>query len=585
MAIVSLNNETQQSFQWNREVTTADDDILTNTLKAHNVLLRDGGEKSITIQDLNKPPFSYISNDVLCNLRDELYKSGIYNERQHEYDENIIMTNDFDRLWKMAQTYSCKLHPSSFRPFTLMSIHSPFNVIYSILNYVSSTIVIDHHSIVDFAIDVITNLKSLISYRPGLCVTLHHILINNSSSIKSLDSLVLLIYKFLDLSLIKDSYFEDCLPVHSCMEYVINPLIENKQITSALSIYLYLIKSSKDITSQHHLSTIQRFFTSIHDTLKFENRHEEPNDSDELLSVIDTTVRNLEILCQNLPVHVLKSVVQSCKFKLSWFVQIRLHCYLENSATSPNNVIRLQFNSVAKIIGNTSSSDESINDYEQMIILCATCPYIPSELQTYEQQHDMQDFDKEIGKWIAALTRQLHLLTPNEIYRLVTKDRLCMILQTLLFSKTTCSPCSDDCNICDCSCSHIFSLKVCLQSVTLLLCTPHELESRVTVNSSARICRAICLVITNLFNSIMRASRIRYLRLLFGFVVGDWEGCEGYGSCVDIVTMAILECVDYVQKFENPNDIKSYVSMISEMNENHGKPTEIFKTALNIISK
>lgn len=575
-------------FQWNKEevsnvveLPSQDHGGVVEAAQCYNIAI----SGKVTLQSLEEAPFSSLPIDTLNQLRDDAYNNGVFHRRKSQLGDQQavhLCQSELVKLCNLSKTYG-KLHRSAFRKLVLISLYSPFCVMTSITTIlVQSDPVTSRSALLCLVLDATAQFGNMLSYKMDklghlvanssltlVVAVLGDVLLTCASSQQSTSNDCESVILHLIQHWLAKSYFSH----HACVQHLINPLLHINHTSTAVKVFLCASEVTEIKLTSTLNETISQILHKLCDALHFQLRKSFHYDAQ--FSELDFYMTSFQSLVKLIPTHIVKSCLlaqSESNHKHPWLVYLLIyqHLSIEASRHIPNPV-KVKFKQLAE--QQLRSNDNTcIESHEQLIILCATAPTFA--LLTDNTDFELGDLveknvDLEIGKWLAALVRQLWLLTPEELERLFSKQNPLLghkIIPTLSNGSYP-------------SNRHILLLQLGLQAAGLLLLNSEPVSAqyesqRRYINAAVRVCRAICTAVKLTMSGSERinvAERVEYVSVLIRFCVGQynegWQNNEIYGPCTDLVTMTLLNCIQHAVQMSDRSGSREEVKQLNDMIE------------------
>lgn len=595
-------------FQWNKEDVSNEVEWLSQdhggiveVAQCYKIVI----SGKVTLQSLEEVPFSSLPIDTINQLRDDAYNNGVFQRRKSQLgDQHAVhlCQSELEKLGSLSEIHG-KLHKSAFRKLVLISVYSPFCVMMSVTSIlVQPDPVISRSALLCLVLDATAQFGNMLSYKMDklghlvanssltlVVAVLGDVLLTCASSLQSTsDDCELVI-----LHLIQHWLAKSYLSHQACVQHLINPLLHTNHTTTAVKLFLYSSQVTQIKFTPTLIETICQIFHKLCDALQFELRKSFHCDAQ--FSQLDFYMSNLQSLVKLIPTHIVKTCLlaqSETNHNIPWPVYLLIYQHLSTEASRHiPNPANIKFKQVTEqhLRFNHNTCIES---HEQLIILCATAPTFA--LLTNNTDFELGDLlaknaQLEIGKWLAALVRQLWLLTPEELERLFSKQN------PLLGHKIIPTPSNGSYP----SNRHILLLQLGLQAAGLLLhnsepdSAQYESQRRFR-NAAVRVCRAICMAVKpRVSNSeaINVSERVEYISVLIRFCVGQfnegWQKNEIHGPCTDLVTMTVLSCIQHAVQMSDRSgsreEVKQLNDMIESINSNYSGSHAICSAALCVL--
>lgn len=595
-------------FQWNSEVDVvwgvptspdSDEENVSNILRATDLVR----SKTLTLESMHTEPFSLLSMKTMSAIRDDSYDCGVYDfSSVARTDLHLVCANELIRYKKTCLAYGNPVHSSHLREIVLLSLFSPQETIRAIIEDIFDTTATEANT-VSFNWDALTACGKALSYQTNEGTTLLSSAIcdclvskatkeRNEETVRT-ERLIGLINKTLNGS---SEDLPQSFSLESCIKNVIKPLIKNHCTRTAAYAFIAILEfvqnQPSSSLSTSAMETASVLVGDLCRSMSFEHRlPENPPADDSLTDNLDEDVRCFEKIAQCLPKELLGSAMRDSSDDLTWFIAYRLIPYIL-PVVEQEKLMRQEYGFTFQGI-QACKGRTCIKSHEQMVILCATAP---SHFIKFEEVCDgnlLDASEHETGKWLAALTRQQCLLTSSELYQLLTGS-LGRVLWAMLPGRVCAFPKSHSCSM---ECAYIFALQLALRTVELILRSGNVAEVHSQQNNAAlRVCRAVRRASEHFLqfeaeNKLSFINHVACIQVLLQFSTGLFgnEAVKGkyYDSCVDIITMAVLENVKCLltnyRTFGRVGDIKSLTDCIETFNNDFGASSKVCSAVLQVL--
>lgn len=583
MLLTALGGEVKKKVQWNAEVNAislsstqnepCDGNSALSAACAYEKLM----SCHTTTDTLLQHPFTSLSMSTLSLLRDDAYKNGCY-DFSEEVNSDILSVcmKELGHLWKRTHGYCQKVHASCFRPVVLLSLLSPVDVVRAIFEHISEPKT-ETSAVVSFTFDALIACGNALTYRSEngsslVCLTMVNCVISKAAA-RAQNTQILKSSLIKLLGMLLCTTKQDggkLMPLESCTEHVIKPLMGHCTSIAA-DILLVILKIAKNEEIRLPSQAVAASLHIVHDLcqlIALENRLLVGVDEPETLNYDnDKNILSLESLAQYLPSDLLRLALRENKEKDTWTVAIRLLPFVA-SPKEVENCLREEIMGFAAAV-QASRGSPFIKPHEQMVVFCATAPTFPIEFKDLcSIQAETLD-EREVGKWIAALARQLTLLTAQEVRRLLN-GRLGFVLQPL---SSRIASTVDENRICAARCTNVFALQLTLQATGLILSAPKLVEKGCgSTDVALRICREVRAAVCDFLRveppvDIGFCGRQACVHVLLLFVVGAFHDDQLSDSicepCIDVITMSVLESVQKIAQVGRANDNGGQIDAIA----------------------